>query len=140
MAVSRLAIFERFGICLCWLLPLLGCGAGAGAGVSGTVTLDGSPLDDATVTFVPTSGGQRQAAWATTKNGQYAIVAKDGLGTGEFRVEIRALRATDGKTNQNDPTLITAKEAVPSKYNGRSELKTEIKPGPNVANFDLKSK
>jgi hypothetical protein len=135
-----LVIFERIGICLCCLLPLLGCGAGAGAQVSGTVTLDGSPLNDATITFVPTSGGQRQAAWATTKNGQYTIAAKDGLGTGEFRVEIRALRPTGEKPNPNEPTMIPTKEAVPSKYNSHSELKAEIKPGQNVANFDLKSK
>jgi hypothetical protein len=40
----------------------------------------------------------------------------------------------------NDPTLVTAKEAVPSKYNSKSELVVEIKPGQNAADFELKSK
>jgi hypothetical protein len=138
MVARRLAISERIGVGLCCLTSLLGCGGVSGASVRGKVTLDGSPLDDATITFVPTSGGQRQAAWTTVKNGQYTIAAKDGLGTGQFRVEIRALRAANEKTN--DPTLISAKEVVPSKYNSKSELMAEIKPRQNTADFELKSK
>ena len=133
-------IFDRIGVCLICLLPLVGCGAGAGASVSGKVTLDGAPLDDATITFVPTAGGQRQAAWTTVKGGQYSIAAKDGLGTGQFRVEIRALRPTGEKANPNEPTMVPAKEALPSKYNSKSELTVEIKPGTNTADFDLKSR
>ncbi len=119
-------------------MPLVGCSSGAAASVSGKVTLDGAPLDDATITFVPATGGQQQAAWTTVTSGQYTIAAKDGLGTGQFRVEIRALRAGSEKTI--DPTLISAKEIVPAKYNSKSELKVEIKPGKNTADFDLKSR
>lgn len=106
----------------------------------GKVTLDGVPLDDATITFVPQAGGHQQAAWTTITSGHYAIAAKDGLGTGQFRVEIRALRPVSGASNPNDPTLLTAKEVVPSKYNSHSELVVEIKPGHNSTDFDLKSK
>lgn len=120
-------------------MPLPGCSP-AGSAVSGKVTLDASPLDDAIITFVPLTGGQRQAAWTTIANGQYAIAPSSGLGTGQFRVEIRALRTTGEKANQNDPTLVNAKEAVPSKYNSKSELVVEIKPGQNIADFELKSK
>jgi hypothetical protein len=118
---------------------LVGCGSGTQASVSGKVTLDGSPLDDATISFVPLAGGQQQAAWATIKGGQYAIAGKEGLGTGRFRVEIRALRSLGD--SQNDPTRPTpAKEAVPGKYNSKSELVVNINPGDNVADFELKSK
>ena len=79
-----------------------------------------------------------EAAWSAVKGGQYAIAAKDGLGTGPFRVEIRALRPTGEKSA--DPELIPAKEAVPAKYNSKSELTLEIKPGSNTADFELKSK
>ena len=140
MAARRLAISERIGVGVCCLTSLLGCGGVSGASVSGTVMLDGSPLDDATITFVPTSGGQRQAAWTSVKNGQYEIAAKDGLGTGQFRVEIRALRPTGEKPNPNEPTLIPTKEVVPAKYNSKSELAANIKPGANTADFELKSK
>jgi hypothetical protein len=119
------------------LASVAGC-APAGATVSGTVTLDGAPLEDANISFVPKADGQKQAGWAIIAGGKYAIPASGGLGTGAFRVEIRASRATGEKSN--DPTLISTKEVVPPRYNSRSELVADIKPGPNVVNFDLKSK
>jgi hypothetical protein len=125
---------------LCLFL-LAGCGAATQASVSGKVTLDGAPLDDATISFVPTSGGQRSAAWSTIQAGQYTIAEKDGLREGPYRVEIRALRSTGEKTNPIDPTLpAQSKEALPARYNSRSELAATIKPGSNIANFELKSK
>jgi hypothetical protein len=125
---------------LACLASLAGCARSTEAAISGKVTLDGTPLDDATITFVPGAGGQRQAAWATISGGRYAIPASNGLGTGKFRVEIRALRAVGEKTHQNDPTLVPAREAVPSRYNSQSELIVDIKSGENAADFALKSK
>ncbi len=71
------------------LASVAGC-APAAATVSGQVTLDGAPLEDANISFVPKAGGQKQAGWATIAGGEYAIPASAGLGTGAFRVEIRA--------------------------------------------------
>src|SRR6266550_788861 len=81
------------------VLLISGCGSRSNATVHGKVTLDGLPLDEATISFVPTASGQRQSAWTTIEGGQYAIAKKDGIGTGQFRVEIRALRATGEKPN-----------------------------------------
>jgi len=136
----RGCVAEGVVLSLACLASLTGCGPGAGATVSGKITLDGSPLDDATISFVPMADGQHKAAWATIGKGQYAIPASNGLGIGPFRVEIRALRTVGEKTNQNDSTLVNAKEAVPSRYNSKSELLVEIKPGDNIADFELKSK
>jgi hypothetical protein len=133
---SRLAAILLFAC----LTSFTGCGPSPGAAVSGQVTLDGAPLDDATITFVPVGSGQRQAAWTTIKDGHYKIVAKDGLGNGQFRVEIRALRTTGAKANPNEPELINAREIVPGRYNAQSELTTDIKSGANTADFELKSK
>lgn len=122
--------------CLAWG----GCG-NAGVEVSGKVTLDGAPLDEATITFLPTAGAQREAGWTMVQSGSYSIPAANQLGTGPFRVEIRALRSGGGdKSSQNDPTLIVAKEIIPSKYNSNSELGAEIKTGKNVVDFELKTK
>src|SRR5438552_5195208 len=90
------------GLCLAALASVAGC-APAGASVRGKVTLDGAPLDDANISFVPKADGQKQAGWATIAGGEYAIPASGGLGSGAFRVEIRAVRATG--ENPNDPTL-----------------------------------
>jgi hypothetical protein len=125
---------------ICLLALVAACSSRTSATVHGKVTLDGAPLDDATVSFVPTAGGARQSAWTTIKNGEYAIAEKDGLGTGPFRVEIRALRPTGEKPNPNEPTMVPSREIIPSRYNSGSELKAEIKPGKNAADFVLKSK
>ena len=130
---------QAFVALLCLVLPI-GCGGGNAAAVSGSVTLDGAPLDEATITFVPLTGGQRQAAWAPIAGGKYSIDSSNGLGTGQFRVEIRAVRSGGDKANPNEPTLMTAKDIVPAKYNNHSELSAEIKPGRNVANFELKTR
>jgi len=121
-------------------VPLVGCSTGTIASVSGQVTLDGAPLDDANISFAPLSDGQNSAGWATIEDGKYSIPAANGLGTGEFRVEIRALRTVGDSSNQFDPTLMNAKEIIPSRYNSKSELVREFKSGKNIADFDLKSK
>jgi len=114
-----------------------GCSRPA-ASVSGKVTLDGAPLDDANISFVPQADTQKQAGWATISGGQYSIPESNGLGTGEFHVEIRALRPTGEKSN--DPTMIPAREIIPAKYNTQTQLTAEIKAGDNVKDFELKSK
>jgi len=125
---------------ICLLALVAACSSRTSATVHGKVTLDGAPLDDATVSFVPTAGGARQSAWTTIKNGEYAIAEKDGLGTGPFRVEIRALRPTGEKPNPNEKTMVPSREIIPSRYNRSSELKAEIKLGKNASDFVLKSK
>ncbi|MEQ1827295.1 MAG: hypothetical protein ABL921_15165 [Pirellula sp.] len=138
MSRSGMAIW--CAVLILGLLPLAGCWSGTGASVSGNITLDGSPLDDANISFVPLTDGQHEAGWTTIKEGRYLIPASSGLGTGEFRVEIRALRTVNESTKMNDPTLVNAKEIIPSRYNSKSELWKEIKSGKNNADFDLKSK
>jgi hypothetical protein len=119
------------------LAAAAGCGKER-ASVEGTITLDGTPLDGGNISFVPRDADQRQAGWSVVTGGKYAIPPTAGLGTGAFRVEVRAARATGEKSP--DPDVTATKEVVPAAYNARSELTADIKPGPNVVNFDLKSK
>jgi hypothetical protein len=140
-APLRLRAYAPKGVLLFFLIiSVAGCSSPTTATVHGKVTLDGTLLDDATISFVPTTGGARQSAWTTVKNGEYTIFEKDGLGTGPFRVEIRALRPTGEKPNPNEPTMVPSKEIIPSRYNSNSALKAEITSGANVADFGLKSK
>jgi len=138
--MSRFEVLFRLVALSSTLALLMGCTSGKEASVSGKVTLDGAPLDDANISFVPLSDGQRDAGWATVSQGGYSIPASSGLGIGKFRVEIRALRALGETTNRNDPSLLNAKEIIPSRYNSKSELIKEIKTGENNADFDLTSK
>ena len=105
--------------------------------VSGTVTLDGSPLADAKVTFQPQSG--RPSAGVTGADGTYTLMyTKDveGAKVGENTVSI----IKPDEKFDSDGELISSKETVPAKYNKKSELKETVEPGENTINFDLKSK
>ncbi len=120
---------------------ILGCGSENSAWVNGKVTLDGTPLDEANISFVPKSGSQDGAAWTEIEKGEFSVPATSGLGTGEFRVEIRALRNTGKGPTSDDPTIpVNSKEILPPRYNTRSELVAKIELGENSVNFDLKSK
>ena len=117
-----------------WLLVLL---AAAGCGktgvptypVSGTVTLDGQPLDGATVMFVPKSGPPHGAV--TDAAGAFSIGGKPGVPAGMCGIMIT--KASAGGEALSNPTPedlqrmaergTTAKperSAVPQNY-GRSE-------------------
>jgi hypothetical protein len=74
-----------------------GCGAGTKlsglAPVQGVVTLDGSPLAEANVSFSPTqtSGEMRAAAGKTDASGKFTLTtltANDGVTPGEFIVTV----------------------------------------------------
>jgi len=101
------------------------------ASVTGTVTLDGKPLGNAFVQFVPSLGG-RAAGGATDETGHYELdySAQDkGALVGTAKVLISTGDPESGR-----------KEMVPPKYNRKTELTAEVGPGANVLNFDLQSR
>lgn len=114
------------------LLPLLaGCGASADGpeltSVSGTVTLDGQPLPDASVVFMPADGG-RSAFAQTDSDGWYELgYTTTGMGTppGEYIVSISTYRepGEDPDTGQMTPEV---PETVPSPYNRPSTLRITV--------------
>ncbi len=60
--------------------------------ISGSVTLDGQPLQQGTISFLPlekkdTSGG------ATITSGKYSVAREQGLAPGKYKVMISAARA-----------------------------------------------
>ena len=116
--------------CMCVVaMSLAGCGAGGDrpqlGRVSGTVTLDGKPLPDATVTF---RHPQKRASHGTTdENGCYDLIYirdEKGAAVGTHKVEI------DTGTEETP-------EMVPAKYNVRTTLTAEVKAGKNNVDFDL---
>lgn len=69
--------------------------------VEGTVTLDGKPLDSATVSFIPTGSTLGQGGMAVTDtNGQFEIASPDlkrkGLPAGSYKVVISRPLNPDG--------------------------------------------
>lgn len=59
--------------------------------VTGTVTMQGKPVDGAVITFVPTSNEGQAASAITDAEGKYALTtwqAGDGARPGEYRVKV----------------------------------------------------
>lgn len=142
--------------CLVGML-VVGCGPkGPELGaVTGKVTLDGTPVTNGLVTFVPVGGG-RPATGKTDANGQYTLMGVDGKGAllGQHRVSITTVQQTAevlevrsdspeyAKQAMPDPSdYDTAKvvEPIPARYNTNTELTYEVKSGPNVIDLELKS-
>jgi hypothetical protein len=119
---------------------LVGCGP-AHVPVSGSVTVDGKPMDDGSIAFVPLDGSAEQVTvGGHVANGTYSIDKTRGLSTGKYKVEIRWSKKTGKKVPNGDGgTNDVVVEGLPAKYNTSSELTAEIKSGPNVdVNFDVK--
>jgi hypothetical protein len=139
MACLRSAI-RGFALMLLGVV-LAGCGAGGPeiAYVTGKVTMDGKPLPNATVVFVPENG--RPAGATTNEEGEYVLnfaQGRKGAIPGESVIRIMTFR--DADQDENGQSIPGAPETVPAEYNTESTLTFNVEPGKNnVANFDLKS-
>jgi hypothetical protein len=114
----------------------VGCGTTGPevASVSGTITLDGKPLENATVTFQPVSG--RPSFGTTDKDGKYEMgytLQRSGVMLGKNSVYIRTRM-------ENESGQVVQKEFLPAKYHDRSELTAEVEKKANVIDFQLSSK
>lgn len=119
----------------------LGCRPGGPeiAFVEGKIIMDGKPLANATVVFIPENG--RPAGATTDSEGYYVLnftEGREGAIPGKNSVRITTLRDAD-ETPDGKP-IPGSPETIPMKYNIQSELEFTVEPGKkNIANFDLKS-
>ncbi len=127
--------------CLSGLLSLsMGCQRGDRpeiGEVTGTITLDGSPLNAALVYFSPESGGRPSQA-STDKEGKYELIyigTSKGAKVGKHKV--RVTTAYEGVDPNNPSRTVYNPEQVPGKYNQDTELVVDVVPEGNVHNFDL---
>ena len=118
-----------------------GCRDGPSVGdVRGEVTLDGRPLDEGVVRFVPLDG-KTPTASALIAEGKFS----ERVPVGSHRVEISAPRLPKGIASSRQMKRGTVdegaalEELIPQRYNARSELKADVTRGTNQVRFDLKS-
>ena len=127
----------------CLLAGVSGCGGDTidRVAVSGEVTLDGQPLDDASITLVPIGPGP--SAGAEISKGSFTIERSVGPSPGKYRVEIRAYRGTGEQIPDDDAPgqMIEATEQIiPGRYNRDTELEVEVTArGDNHFQFALES-
>lgn len=134
-------------------LNLSGCGATSDQPelglVTGTVTLDGQPLNGIEVVFHPDNG--RPARGKTDPDGKYELTyIRQTLGTklGHNRVEIApneegeedSAGDDDSENNGAAKTAKPGKIKIPARYNTKSELEVDVQPEENVFDFKLESK
>ena len=105
---ARLLTRARLRLLACgWLaLSCAGCGR-PGASVEGTVTLDGSPLPAARVSFHPDSPGP-VAYGLSLDDGSYRLktgAKQSGLAPGGYRVTVFALETVAGAAEKVGPLL-----------------------------------
>jgi len=119
---------------------LLGCGSGDPSlvPVTGIVTLDGQPLKDATIEFVPETGWG--SLGKTDETGLYELryrAREDGALPGKHRVRI-STRIEQDVDSKNPDIQKGRKESIPARYNTESTLEAHLDEG-DVAelNFDL---
>ena len=97
--------------------------------VSGVVTLNGKPLPNAIVSFIPFKGAPSAAI--TDAEGKYVLHYKNGeLGAaiGEHRVEVST--DLEGTKKKGD-------EKVPANYNTQTTLLLNVKEGENTHDLTL---
>ncbi|HOM17521.1 MAG TPA: carboxypeptidase-like regulatory domain-containing protein [Thermoguttaceae bacterium] len=129
-------VFVLLGVVVC----LAGCGRKENlTPVSGTVLLDGKPLDGATVTFHPVKGGAVGHA-KTDASGRFTVMTGTlhGLKPGEYIVTVQKTGEAaqgDSLAPEKPPAMLTPLQYANVK---QSPLKYTAPGGP--ANFELSSK
>lgn len=114
-------------------LTAVGCGDGTDQRqVSGTVTLDGQPVEKGEIAFYPASGnGAPQGGPITDGKFQFQALA------GEKRVEITATREAATPAPDGLPNYVSY---IPAKYNSQSTLTETVQDsGANTFTFELTS-
>ena len=125
-----------------------GCGGASRAGVSGTVTVNGQPLEAGDISFAPVAPQGGPTAGAAIVRGRYKVSAEQGLLPGEYKVQVHAFRGTGKKTwdGMGEPSAPASQkhyveemeQYIPAAYNDATELRARVVAGKtNDFKFDL---
>lgn len=131
-------------IAMLTLVALLGCAPENRLGrqpISGTITVNGEPLNRGSILFAP-DDPTGVSSGAEIENGTYAIPAHQGLTVGTYTVRVYA---TDEDAEEVAPTLPgpgvkTQPELIPAAYNLKSDFKLDVHEEPAVFDLDVTSK
>ena len=118
---------------------LIGCG-GPEATLTGTVSLDETPLTTGRVSFIPVSGGSVASA-AIQGDGAFEARTADSVGIvpGQYAVTVRAFEPGKPSRHGGPPSpgkLLTPKRYGSSKTSG---LEVAVEPGDQVYDISLTS-
>ena len=127
--------FRSFALTLLLFSPLLvGCGP-ATSTISGTVSVDGKPLEKGTLACVSADG---KSETVSVVAGAYQV--KTTPGKKVFQISAPVVVGT--RKEHNGPGAADVEitnESLAARYNSQSELNFEAKSGSNTKNWDLTS-
>jgi hypothetical protein len=127
------------------LACLAGCGKSSGIEkvvVTGMVTLDGQPIPNGEIRFIPASGTPGPISGGAIKEGQYVAQGRGGVPLGNHQVDIRAYRVKakgPGQAGSIDAEGGPAVQYLDAKYNERTTLTAEIDATTQTKDFELTS-
>lgn len=101
----------------------------------GTVTLDGQPVPDASITFAGVNAGEPPSMAKTDGSGNYELYYSRGHKGATIGEHVVYISTYQSATDDNPQAK---KETIPLIYNGKSELKETVKRGTNKIDFALK--
>jgi len=118
------------------LLLVAGCGGDGRVKISGTVTLDGVPIETGTISFHPADGAGPTAE-SLISEGRYALQ----VAVGKKKVAIEGYKVVGQEhVFPDDPTSPLAPKTepiVPEKYNTQTTLTFDVSEAVEDADFDL---
>ena len=116
-----------------------GCGPESKmATITGTVTIDGTPPEKGSISFIPVDG-MTSTAGATIDQGKFT----SEVPIGESKVEIRVPKVVGKKKlydTPDSPEQEIMEEVLPAKFNESTELRFTAKKGKNEKAFELSIK
>jgi hypothetical protein len=109
--------------------------------ISGTVNVDGAPLESGHISFHPTEG-QATSGGAVVAAGKYTVPREGGLVPGKYKVSIHApAPGTGGQGAASGPpgeAVPAPNESLPPEWNTASNHYIEVKPpGPFFFPFEV---
>lgn len=118
------------------LALLLGCWRDSMVPIGGVVEMDGAPIPQGTIQFIPADGAGPSAE-AAIQNGRYQVT----LARGNKKVLVRGYKVVGelhpwGKDAPSAPQL---KSIVPPRYNDQTELTQTIEKSHDHVDFKLRS-
>lgn len=148
---SQLACLTTFALLAC---GLCGCGGTkdskfSRSAVDGTVLLDGTPVPEGIVKFVPLKPADAPATAVPFVNGEFSVTSEYGPVVGQHRIEV--ISTDDGGFARDDEQALTELAAmkkpptieivsVPALYRDRSPLQEQVREeGPNTFHFELET-
>ena len=135
----------------CLVLALLifligGCGLFSSEAIHGNVALDGQPITQGSIAFIPTGSTRGASAGCHIVDGAYRLAANSPPLEGKYKVEIRSMLPTGRKILEPPPaprgtTMDEFRESVPTMYNANTTLTAEITKSTRQFDFlELQSK